>query len=350
MREEVIQGLKLHLKNDRGEIDRNAVEALERWALEKHVDIFTNILNDSDAKRLATREVERAMKMVSRYPTPAGVDALVRWLTNVFAYRNATSILERIPAKIAEPVVVKYMNEPDQTFRHRIMALLKFYRTKDEVLFDQVVKDINSADVKKREHAVKYLAKLPVTESRKKEISLLLNDMLKSTDEKVQKAAMEALQTWVTEANIEQILPFVADLDAKVGHKGDMKRLAIPMLAKLKDKRAVVPIAANLLNIFHQKEAQQALIELGPMAEEAVLTFLNNQNASYRRIGCQLLQHIGTEKSIKYLKRSIQKDPITSVKQQAAITLQVITKREEAKEKEKEKTEEGSDKDKKPDN
>lgn len=350
LQDEVAQALKNNLKNDRGDYDEKTVTTFAKWATEQDADVFADILEETSKSGIPRNHIKIGIKFLGDHPTKEGASALMGWIENFFVRGETINALKKIPGDIAELAVVKHMNSPNRDVQTHARQLLKEYGTKAEVMVSQIIEDINSEDKKMRAAAATSLQEVEVVETKKEEIALALNALLQGEDREEQIAAMKALQTWATKSNVPAVATWVADPNKKVGHDGDMKKIGIQVLANLQDERGIVPIAANLLDFFHKDEAAKALLNFGEKAEPAVITFLNNKDSNTRILACKILQNIGTEKSIKYLKRLIQADRIRSVQQQAAFTINVITQREKAKEAEKEKKEDDPDKDTKPDN
>src|SRR5205823_7398468 len=71
-------------------------------------------------------------------------------------------------------------------------------------------------------------------------------------------------------------------------------------LTKLRDPRAIEPLAGRLTDVFEADAASKALISFGSAAEKAVLKHLDNtefSNINVRRAACGVLKAIGTRES-----------------------------------------------------
>jgi HEAT repeat protein len=115
--------------------------------------------------------------------------------------------------------------------------------------------------------------------------------------------AIEALGVWGTKDAVPSLLKAMKDKESR----GD----AMKALGRLKDERAAEPIAERLEEFFDQHEAAEALKQMGPVAEKAVLARLNHHDLHVRITACDILAVIGTQKSIPPLEKVVAagKDP-----------------------------------------
>ena len=96
---------------------------------------------------------------------------------------------------------------------------------------------------------------------------------------------------WVTKDNVPSLLRMV-ESDQQRRHQ------AMRALGTLKDERAVDPLARRLDNFFDRQHASDALAELGPIAENAVLKFFNHQDNQTRTLARTLLQQYQTKSEL----------------------------------------------------
>jgi HEAT repeat protein len=101
---------------------------------------------------------------------------------------------------------------------------------------------------------------------------------------------------------------------------------AMQTLARLGAKEAVQPIADMLADRQGRVGASKALQAMGPIAEEAVLKQLKNDEWIVRHEACKVLGAIGTAKGVKLLKK-LEADPNLLVRRSAKQAIQKIEKR-----------------------
>ena len=87
--------------------------------------------------------------------------------------------------------------------------------------------------------------------------------------------------------------------------KKENRPAAMHALGRLKDERAIEPLAAGLEDFFDQGPAKEALKAFGPGAEKAVAQRLNHKDQQVRTRACEVLQEIGTRASIPALEKAV---------------------------------------------
>jgi HEAT repeat protein len=98
-------------------------------------------------------------------------------------------------------------------------------------------------------------------------------------------------------------------------------------LARLQEKSAAEPLADLLaLGDTDSSTASDALIKIGPVAEDAVLALLKERHADTLRNACRVLKQIGTQRSLEPLKNLVL-SPSASVNQAAGDAARAIAAR-----------------------
>jgi HEAT repeat protein len=93
----------------------------------------------------------------------------------------------------------------------------------------------------------------------------------------------------------------------------DTRGDAMKALGRLKDERAAEPIAERLEDFFDRHGAEEALKQMGLVAEKAVLARLDHPDWQVRIAVCDVLGVIGTRQSIPPLEKVVAagKDPFS---------------------------------------
>lgn len=160
---------------------------------------------------------------------------------------------------------------------------------------EQIVKDLQSSD-----HMVAASARTRLmikrTDEPDRKVAAALEALLAHESPTVRAAAAEALATWATKESVPALLKLLdSDSSAVRGH-------ALRALGRLKAVSAIDRIVAQLPQ--DQFAAAQALRDIGPAAEPAVLKLLSQGDRKARQSGCQILQQIGTKKSLPALQKA----------------------------------------------
>ena len=115
-------------------------------------------------------------------------------------------------------------------------------------------------------------------------------------------------------------------------------RETIKALGELKDEQGATAVAARLGNRQYRTEAQNALRNMGSVAEDALIAVAPTEDAQVCLAAVNLLGEIGTPNSFKVLRMGVaSRNPL--IRQASKDAIARITMRKEAAEKEKEKRE-----------
>jgi HEAT repeat protein len=114
-----------------------------------------------------------------------------------------------------------------------------------------------------------------------------------------------ALGVWATPAEVPVLINALRD------ENGQVRSEAIKALAKTKDEQAVAPLVQCFAEGTNRFEAEQALKDLGPMAEKQLLPLLAQDQEVFLRLSTiGILKEIGTRESVPTLKGVIAEDNV----------------------------------------
>jgi len=165
---------------------------------------------------------------------------------------------------------------------------------------DKFIADLKSPDLETRRTAMRQFNGAAVTAPSDELIDLVAGMALDS-DTFVRMTAANFLGTYGGSNQVPVLLKLAKDSD------WSSRQPAVKALGKLKDERAIQPLADLLArgsNMFGQ-DASAALINIGAPAEKAVLALLNERNADTQRQACNILQQIGSNDSLEPLQKLI---------------------------------------------
>jgi predicted Zn finger-like uncharacterized protein len=160
---------------------------------------------------------------------------------------------------------------------------------------DPVVKalyDLQSPNQGRRADAVRRLKDMRPDEHRE-EVRKALEAHINDPDIFLRGDIIEALGVWGNKESVPLLLKALNDEHARSA--------AIQALGRLKDERAVEPLAERLENFFSRHDAEEALKAMGPMAEKAVIPRLRHHDDGVRGSACEVLRAIGTKESLPAL-------------------------------------------------
>ncbi|HUG92498.1 MAG TPA: HEAT repeat domain-containing protein [Planctomycetaceae bacterium] len=136
---------------------------------------------------------------------------------------------------------------------------------------------------------------------------------------------VEAMLVWRTEATEKAILALGGSHEAWVNSEPLMNALV-----KLGSRNAARALASGLNDFFVGEKVVSRLIEIGPVAEEFVLPFLDHTDARVRRRAYTVLAEIGGRKSLSRLRSNIGKERDEPMKSLARSTHETAKERADA--------------------
>jgi len=164
----------------------------------------------------------------------------------------------------------------------------------DSKLAAQAITALKSDDPAHCYAAAEKLAQMLLVEEHCPPIAQALVGLLSHEQEMVRAAAMKALGTWHTPQSIPKMIEQLDDGSTEV------YKAAMDALSKTKDVRAAAALADQLDGI-DISSASRCLQAMGPVAEEAVLEYLDHANTTTLVMACKVLAEIGTQKSLPKL-------------------------------------------------
>jgi hypothetical protein len=176
---------------------------------------------------------------------------------------------------------LKKMQEPLQVTKDDLKGLL------------EQIKTTNKSQARA---AIDKLARA-TPEGDKEEVCKALLQALQSGDHFTKISAAKALAVWGTPTAGSALLQEIKGKDVFV------RKAALEAIGKLNLKEAPLAVAPLLIEHSTRADAVNALKAMGPMAEEAVLPYLDDRDAFVQMEACKVLESIGTEKSIEKIRK-----------------------------------------------
>jgi hypothetical protein len=163
---------------------------------------------------------------------------------------------------------------------------------------DAAVADMISADRLKAMKAAELLSKKPPANPGPKVLKSLETVLAQASDPLVRAAAANVIKNFATERQIPLFLNALSD------NWPPVRNAAIEALIKLKSPKAIGPVAQCLNDPHSRQDAARFLKAMGPAAEDAVIAQLKAPDEWTRKDACEVLQAIGTKKSIPALENA----------------------------------------------
>lgn len=191
---------------------------------------------------------------------------------------------------------------------------------------DPVVKakeDLKGKNALRVMKALNTLRELP--ENRRAEVMPVLEPLCMSSDAFTRGQSTDIYCGWATKDNVPFMLKLLADdSDPTDIHKNPEH--IIMAFGRLKDERGIDLIAQRLDHFVAREKAKECLISFGPVAEDSVLNQLKHKEHEVRSAACEVLEKIGTKKSLLALKEIVAKKDFF-VKDKANNAIKAINQR-----------------------
>ncbi len=263
-----------------------AMKALFVWATRDNVP---SIVRAVDRQTGGNGILTEGMKTLGRLQDVRGTRVIAKQLG--YPFGEGTIAVEAL-RKIGPPGEVelaKFYNEPHDGIRNRARTLLKEFDTKESVIVDASLADLEAKDNNRRAHAADTLSKVAKDPTKLDAISKALNPLLDEPGGAFD-AALRALNVWITAENVPALNRACLD-PAFAGFAASNHLAAVNLLCKVNDERSI-PVFVAFLATRSGENVRAALEKIGPKAEDAVLLYLNHPTIS--RSARALLQRYKT--------------------------------------------------------
>ncbi len=159
---------------------------------------------------------------------------------------------------------------------------------------------LKSPDPKRRPQGAESLRKLP-PDHRRAEVAKWLEPLATDKNPFTRERAIDALGFWGTQETGAFLLKLLSEDKFATS-------VIIRSLGRRKERRASEPLAEFLGKFLVGRDAVQALKNIGPAAENAVLKRLSDPNREVRQQVCEILEVIGSKQSIPALEKMAASD------------------------------------------
>lgn len=261
---------------------------------------------DPDAPAFSPKQVagclmydgERAESLL-RSMGPSAEDAVIAQLKNPNGQvvERAISVLKQIGSdKSLEPLRAVAISDNRQLAESAKGAIHQLSPGKSDLVADALL-DLESNDVFRRRDALDSLAGMKPDQRRNlvcaKVMPLIVGKQQSFLD---LNEVAKVLGVWGDDKIVTQLLPMI-DPAGDANHR----HAAMKIVGELKDKRGIIPIVRCLPH--DSREVKEALIAMGPVAEDEVLKSLHSTDVTTRKTATEILGEIGTAKSLEPLAR-----------------------------------------------
>jgi len=159
-----------------------------------------------------------------------------------------------------------------------------------------ILAGLRSRDEDRVESALNLLEKVPLDEAARSAIAAALIGVAEHGGTFQQDDALKLLRKWHSPDSMDELIALTKHADFSLRWE------VYETLGEIRNPQSVAA-CVKALGGEDSHQAEDALEEMGPYAEDAVLKALNTRNQKALRAACSVLAKIGTEKSLPRLKR-----------------------------------------------
>jgi HEAT repeat protein len=174
-------------------------------------------------------------------------------------------------------------------------------RADGDVLFQKTMAEVDDSRFFTRKAALERLATMRPNDQRATVIQKLVQLTKKGVEPRIRALAVTALGVWGTGENVPDLLKVIDDPDDLWSRKEALK-----VIGRFKDPETLPAVMRCFRDSSTHTEAGDALRELGPMAEPALIAILSEppgvRNVFVKRQAIEVLADMGTEKSVPALR------------------------------------------------
>ena len=157
----------------------------------------------------------------------------------------------------------------------------------------QTLRDLKSPQKETRKAALDRLARRTPGERRKEVVAALIEQLRRERDRQALLAIVESLGVWGS----QEVVPVLGDL---LNHGSlEIRAAVIKAIARFRGPVGAECLALHLLK--DRRLASDALASMGPVAERAVIPYLQHIDHAVRLEACKVLKAIGTKESVAAL-------------------------------------------------
>jgi serine/threonine protein kinase len=171
-------------------------------------------------------------------------------------------------------------------------------RAQDDPFFQKVWADLDNDNKFKRKEALETLAAMKPNDQRG-EVAKKLVALTETGDWLIRRPAVLALGAWAGPEEVPALIKTIEHADVFTRQEG------LKVIGRFRDPQTVAPVIRCFRDFSTQKEAGNALREIGGMAEPDVLALLKEQDVFLKKAAALVLAAIGSEASVPALQDAV---------------------------------------------
>jgi hypothetical protein len=271
------------------------LRAYLHWAGSDNVPAMIRMVQSRTLPAWGPDKAGLVMQALGRLEDPRAVDVLAEKLADPALRDQAVDALRGIGPS-AGSALLDYVFDSNPDIRLRANQLLAERGTKPKQIANEALSRLRSNSPDAQQSAAAWFAENPPGDAgQQAEVSRSLAGLLQNLSPKVTAQALHALKLWVTKDCLTQLVAF-AKRDEKVG---TCPPELIDLLARFPDESAAEAIALQLKFPANRGLAAQALLQLGPVATNAVLKYVDHPDPAVQKEARGLLRRLNVDSAVR---------------------------------------------------
>jgi hypothetical protein len=254
--------------------NRLALRALQHWSTRdslKSVVAFAHRQVKVPASSKAAENNSLLIDVLARFQDASAAEAMAPLLRDP-TLRDKVSQALRVLGQVSVEAVLPYLDHPDPEVGREARRLCRDLGISEGRQIEQCLADIADPRNVRSRTALQHLASLRRDEAFRQKVSQALEAPLLDPDRGIREEAARAAAVWATKQNADTLAKLLGDF------RGRSKE-----------------------DYAYRDRVCQALITIGPEAENKVISLLQSEDRTIRGPACRILAEVGTLESTKPL-------------------------------------------------
>jgi hypothetical protein len=249
------------------------------WADKDNAAAMTRMVQNPTMPNWSSQKTALVMTALAKLGDERAFPALAEKLADPKLHDQALNALRVAGPKSKNAVVAMAFDDNPDT-RLRAQTLLDEFGASPKLIADEAFARLKSPQADVRRSAIGWFVKnSPNDGAQKAEGAKLLGKLLLDQSAKVSDKVLHALKTWAAKDCLPDLVEYARRDQKTVAGNPEL----LEVLARFPDPSAAEAMALQLTNSNTRAKAAQALLKLGPVADNAVLQYINDPDLAVQK-------------------------------------------------------------------
>lgn len=249
------------------------------WVNRDNVPAMTRMVQNPTIAGWNTQKTALVMAALARLGDERAFGPLAEKLGDPALHDQALNAL-KVVGPTSQPAVLEMAFDDNPTTRLRALKLLMEFGATPKTIADEAFARLKSPQPGVRRSAISWFVEnAPNDDKQKAEGARLLGKLLVDQPPDVCGKVLQVLKTWATKDCLPDLVEYARRDQKNAAGNADL----IDVLAQFPEASAAEAIALQLPNIHTRAKAAQALLKLGPVADNVVLQHINDADVAVQK-------------------------------------------------------------------